>query len=321
MKGAPVLRCEKSWCGLMAGSLLLLAAHSPQAAQPQAPASPQEENAATGWVCGVVLDEGVSFVAVAELTLQLPSGPGASEPVARVASDERGSFCLQDLAPGFYELRVAREPWPPQSSRQVEVRAGLVNRLTPIELEREPGEPRVSFAESFDGLPAVQGRGLMEQLLRKGDSASLQELTRRLMPKRGVQIDVNRLALGLEIMPLLGELLRQLERGYLPPMKTARVVYLVGELSDPRTRDVVVPALLRKLRDARTVPANPAESFPGAEGTLYVSDYAINALARLAGKDFNWKYGKSPLENQRAINNAAEWWRLEVEKARDKQRQ
>lgn len=316
------MRREPIWWAVLAGTLCVwLGAPSSPAAQSPAPASSQEMNAATGWVCGVVLDEGVSFVVGVELTLHLSSEAGAGEPVARVTTDERGSFCIQDLAPGFYELRVASQSWPTQASRQVEVRAGLVNRLTPIELEREPGQPRVSFAESFDGLPLAQGRGLMEALLRRGDSNSLQELTRRLLPKRGVQADVNRLTLGLDVKPVLDELLRQLERGYLPPLKTARYVYLVGELADPRTREVVVPALLRKLRDARTLPANPTESFPGAAGTLYVSDYAINALARLAGKDFNWKYGKPPLENQRAINNAAEWWRLEVEKQREKERQ
>ena len=293
------------------------------------PLGAQEETPATGWVCGVVLEEGVAFAVGAELSLHRSAAPGTAAggngegsggPAARTASDEHGSFCLTDVSVGFYELRVSREGWPQQAPRPVEVRAGLVNRLTPVELEREPGEPRVSFSESFDGMPPGQARGLLEQLLRQGDATSLQEAARRLLPKRGVAVDVNRLIPAMDPKPLLQELIRQLERGYLPPMKTARFVYVAGELADPRTRDIVVPLLLRKLRDARSLPPSPSDSFPGAEGTLYVSDFALHALARQAGKDFNWRYGKSPIENQKAISNAQEWWRLEVEKDQDKQR-
>lgn len=294
-----------------------------------APLAAQQETPATGWACGVVLEEGVAFAMGTEISLH-PSaaagtdagGNGASrgEPVARVASDEHGSFCLTDVPVGFYELRVLRDGWPQQAPRPVEIRAGLVNRLTPVELEREPGDPRVSFSESLDGMPPGQARAVLEQLLRQGDASSLQEAARRLLPKRGVAVDVNRLMPAIDPKPLLQELIRQLERGYLPPMKTARFVYVAGELADPRTRDIVVPLLLRKLRDGRTLPPSPSDSFPGAEGTLYVSDFAIHAMARMAGKDFNWRYGKSPIENQKAISNAQEWWRLEVEKDQDKQR-
>jgi hypothetical protein len=289
----------------------------------------QEAEQDTGWVCGSTLEEGVAFAVGAELSLYPASaadaeGGGAAndagEALARAASDEHGSFCFTDLAPGFYVLRVSHNGWPMQVPRSVEARAGLVNRLTPVELEREPGEPRVSFAESFDGMPQMQARGMLEQLLRKGDAASLQEAARRLLPKRSVMVDVNRLLPPVDPKPLLQELLRQLERGYLPPMKTARYVYVVGEITDPRTRDIAVPVLLRKLRDGRALPPTPSDALPGAEGTLYVSDFALFAVARQAGKDFNWRYGKSPLENQKAIGAATEWWRLETDKASEKQR-
>ncbi|MGH9804998.1 MAG: carboxypeptidase-like regulatory domain-containing protein [Candidatus Acidiferrales bacterium] len=293
------------------------------------PLAAQEANQAAGWVCGVALEEGVAFAVGAQLSLYPAPAPGTEsgatadstiEPAARVASDEHGGFCFTDLQPRFYELRVSHEGWPLQATRTVEARAGQVNRLTPVELEREPGDPRVSFAESFDGMPQMQSRGILEQLLRKGDAASLQEASRRLLPKRSVMVDVNRLMPAMDPKPLLQELLRQLERGYLPPMKTARYVYVVGEISDPRTRDIVAPVLLRKLRDGRVLPSTPSDSFPGADGTLYVSDFALFALARLAGKDFNWRYGKSPIENQKAISAAQDWWRVETEKGQDKQR-
>ncbi len=307
----------RSWAKALFPLLFLLALFT----DPQAAA--QES---TGWVCGVVLAEGIAFVAQAEVSLY-PAGapatePGAkSEPVARTTSDEHGNFCLQDLSPGFYELKVSREGWHPQPSRPVEIRAGLMNRLDAIELEREPGEPRVSYRESFDGMPASEGRAWTERLLERGDAASLQELARRLLPKRGVMVDITPITVGLDPKPLLAELLRQLDRGYLPPMKTARFVYVLGEISDPRTREVVVPVFLRKLRDGRTVPPSPTDTLAGPDSTLYVSDFALHALTRIAGKDFHWVYGKSPLQNQKAINNAQEWWRNEVVKAGEKKRQ
>ncbi|MFQ5664152.1 MAG: carboxypeptidase-like regulatory domain-containing protein [Terriglobia bacterium] len=280
---------------------------------------PAQESAATpgaqtttGWVCGMVVDETFAFVAEAELALTPGVDPGGAEPepVARATTDAHGSFCLRDLPPGFYQLRAAKAPWPPQPERRVEVRAGLVNRLTAIELELEPGEPRVSFAESFDGMPPGQARALMERLIIQNTTASIQELARRLLPKRGVRIDVGRLAGRLKVSPLVEELLRQLEEGYLPPLKTARYVYVVGELADPRTHDATVQGLLRKLGDGRRLPPAPFLS-PGR--TPYVGDIAIQALARLTGKDFGWKYGQSPLRNQAAIRRARTWWRSEVE--------
>lgn len=282
-----------------------------------------EETKSTGWVCGQVRDESGGVVAGAGLTLlpKTEGGSSASVPVAESTSDEHGDFCIRELPPGFYELHVAHDPWPPQPPRPVEIRAGLVNRLTsPLEMELEPGEPRVTFEESFDGLSPGAGRALMERLLQQADTASAQELARRLLPKRGVTIQLNRLILGLNVRPLLDEILRQLDRGYLPPLKTARYVFLAGELGDPRTRDIVVPALLEKLRDARTLPLGPTTRFGDSEGRVYVSDIAIQALARFTGKDFNWNYGKPPFQNQRAMANAREWWRKELEKEAEKKR-
>lgn len=281
-----------------------------------------EKKRDTGWVCGTVRDETASLIAEAAVTLY-PRGEAPTEKtaVAQVTSGPHGKFCLRDLAPGFYELHVSREPWPPQPSRTVEVRAGLVNRLTPpIELEREPGAPHVSYEESFDGMPPGEARAVMERLLRQGDTASIQEVARRLLPKRGVAIDLNRLVLGLDVKPLVDELLRQFDQGYLPPLKTARYVYVVSELADPRTPEVVMPALLRRLGDARSLPPDPASRFGESEGTIYVSDIAIHAVARFSGKDFNWKYGQPPWQNQRAIANARDWWRREVDKQSEKRR-
>ena len=290
---------------------------------PQAPAAgfQSEEAKTTGWVCGQVRDESGGVIAGAGLTLlpKIEGGASESASAAEVASDEHGSFCIRDLSPGFYELLVAHPSWPPQPPRPVETRAGLVNRLTPpMELELEPGEPRVSFEESFDGMSAGAGRALMERLLQQADTASVRELARRLLPKRGVTIQLNRLILGLNTRPLLDEVLRQLDRGYLPPLKTARYVFLAGELGDPRTREVVVPALLEKLRDARTLPAGPTGRFGEDANPVYVSDIAIQALARFAGKDFNWSYGKPPFQNERAMANARDWWRNELEKQTEK---
>jgi len=272
-------------------------------------------------VCGQVRDESGGVVAGAGLML-LPKIEGGSSPSASAAestSDEHGNFCLRDLPPGFYELHVAHDAWLPQPPRAVEIRAGLVNRLVPaMELELEPGEPRVSFEESFDGMALGPGRALMERLLQQADTASTQELARRLLPKHGVTIQLNRLILGLNVRPLLDEILRQLDRGYLPPLKTARYVFLAGELGDPRTRDIVVPALLEKLRDARTLPSSPTTRFGDSESRVYVSDIAIQALARYTGKDFNWNYGKPPFQNERAMANAREWWRKELEKESEK---
>ncbi|MFB3153656.1 MAG: carboxypeptidase-like regulatory domain-containing protein, partial [Candidatus Acidiferrales bacterium] len=151
-----------------------------------APALAQEGQAqGTGWLCGVVLDEAGGFAPEATLTVLPESKPEGDPPapVAAASSGPRGGFCFKDLSPGFYDLQVAKGSWLPQLPRRhVEVRAGLVNRLTPIELELEPGDPRVSIAESFDGMPLGQARGMLEELLRKGDRDSLAEAARRLLP-------------------------------------------------------------------------------------------------------------------------------------------
>lgn len=277
---------------------------------------PPAEKPATGWVCSLVVDEAISFVAEAELTATPvdEAGKPATAPAARISSDAHGAFCFQNLPPGFYELRAAKAGWPPQPGRRVEVRAGLVNQLVdPVELELEPGEPRVAFVESFDGMTVRQGRGVMEQLLDRGDTTSLQEAARRLLPKRGVRLDINPLVIGLDIKPLLQELMRQLETGYLPPLKTARYVFLVGQLADKRTRDAAIRLLLGKLRDARRLPATPFTVGESGEAG-YVSDEAMLALARLIGKDFGWKYGKPPVQNEHAIQGANVWWTQEQER-------
>jgi len=300
---------------LLAGLLLL----APLVAAQQEPATGAPD---TGWVCGLVVDEVLSFVAEAEVTLAPEPEPGAPEPepIARKTADAHGAFCVENLPAGFYRLRVQKPPWPMQPPRTVEVRAGLINHLTPpLELELEPGEPRISFPNSFDGMPVGQARGVVERLLKQGDAASLQELARRLLPKRGVRLDIDPLIKGLDPKPLLEELVRQLESGYLPPLKTARYVFLVGQLSDSRTRDPVVRLLLRKLRDSRPLPSSPYAP-PGGGSTAYVSDEAIQALTRLTGKDFNWKYGKPPAQNSRAIEAANTWWRQEIERQDSRRR-
>lgn len=303
--------------GIWLAALLLVL---PLGAQEKA-TEPEAGDKTTGWVCGGVVDETFSFVTEAELTLFPAVEPGAAEPapVGRAPTDAHGAFCLQDLPPGFYQLRVAKAPWPIQTPRTVEVRAGLLNRLLPIELELEPGEPRVSYWESFEGMSPGEARGLMERLLKQSDAASLQELTRRLLPKRGPRFDLGRLVMGLDVKPLTEELMRQLETGYFPPLKTARYIFVLGELMDSRTRDLAVPVLLRKLHDARRLPPSPYTAVGETGKTGYVSDEAIYAMTRLSGKDFGWKYGLSPLQNEKSIQAAFVWWRQDVER-RDSRR-
>lgn len=302
------MRAKAPGYGLAALAGVVLLAASTAGQQP----SP---GATSGWVCGLVVDESLSFVAETELSVipVVEAGAPEPEPAARLTADPHGAFCFQDLPPGFYHLRVVKAPWPPQPPRTVEVRAGLMNRLDPIELELEPGDPRVSFPDSFDGMSVGQGRGWMERLLERGDVASLQELARRLLPKRGPRLEVNQLVMGLDIKPLQEELMRQLETGYLPPLKTARYLYLVGQLADSRTRQAAIRLLLMKLRDSRRLPPSPYTVGETGE-TRYVSDEAMLALARLAGKDFKWQYGKPPVQNMRAIEAANTWWRQEVER-------
>jgi hypothetical protein len=70
--------------------------------------------------------------------------------------------------------------------------------------------------------------------------------------------------------------------------------------------------LLKKLRDGRPVPSLPSAVAP--ERTLYVSDIAMEGVARVAGKDFKWRYGAPPMQNQSAISGAHTWWAQELER-------
>ncbi|MBI2955853.1 MAG: carboxypeptidase regulatory-like domain-containing protein [Acidobacteria bacterium] len=305
---------EKAFAVLLAFAAAL-ALEAPAQEERAAP----DATSATGWVCGRVFDETHAIVAGAELALY-PAGENAgenAETVARAESDQHGAFCLKDLPPGFYGLRLTRSPWPPQPPRTAEVRAGLVNHLEPIELELEPGEPRVSWEESFDGMPPGHGRALLERLLREPDAAGVREVARRLLPKRGVRCDIGRLLIGIDPKPLVHELMRQLEAGYLPPLKTARYIYVIGELLDKRTEEQVMQVLLRRLRDSRRLPADPALGSDEARPT-HVGDIAIQAVARVTGKDFGWKYGLPPIQNQSAISAAQVWWRQELERRQRK---
>jgi len=277
------------------------------AAQEAAP-----ETATSGWVCGIVLDENYAQVAEAEVKLFPAPAPTGGEPVGTTVSEVHGGFCFRDLAPGFYELHVVKSPWPPQPSRSVEIRAGLMNRLNPIELELEPTDPRVSFEESFDGMPPGQARATLERLMRAGDSASLREAARRLLPKKGVRIEIGRLLLGIDPKPMVEEVIRQVEGSPLPPLKTARYLHVLGELVDPRTEANVMRLLLSKLRDGRQVPSLPSSGAP--DRAVYVSDVAIEGVARIAGKDFKWRYGEPPLQNQSAIQGAFTWWTQEQQR-------
>lgn len=278
----------------------------------EAPAPAQE----TGWACGVVVDESYAQVAEAELKLYPAPADAAAEPLATTKSEAHGGFCFQDLAPGFYELRVAKSPWPPQPHRSVETRAGLMNRLNPIELELEPSEPRVSFEESFDGMPPSQARATLEQLMRAGDAASLREAARRLLPKKGVRIEIGRMMIGMDPKPLAEEVIRQLEGSPLPPLKTARYLHALNELIDPRTIPNAMRVFLRKLRDSRVVPSLPSAAIP--DRTVYVGDVAIEGIARISGKDFKWQYGVPPMQNQGPIQGAHTWWSQEQERKAQK---
>jgi hypothetical protein len=286
---------------------VLLVGPSAGGAQETPPAT-----ATTGWVCGVVVDESYAQVAEAEIKLFSSETLVTAPPVATTQSESHGGFCLQDLPPGFYELQVVKSPWPTQSTRSVEIRAGLMNRLDPVELELEPSAPRVSFAESFDGMPPSQARAVLEQLMHAGDQASLHEAARRLLPKKGARIEIGRMLLGIDPKPLVDEVIRQLEGGPLPPLKTARYVHVLNELTDHRTEPNVVRVLLRKLRDGRVVPSLPSAGL--SDRTVYVSDIAMEGIARVAGKDFKWRYGAPPMQNQSAINGAHTWWSQEQER-------
>ncbi len=270
------------------------------------------DSQATGWVCSVVVDESYAQVAEAEVKLFASSTPATAGPVATTTSEAHGGFCFSDLPAGFYELQAAKHPWPPQVARIVEIRAGLMNRLNPVELELEPSAPRVSFEESFDGMPSSQGRAVLEQLMHAGDQASLREAARRLLPKEGVRIEIGRMLLGIDPKPLVDVVIRQLEGGPLPPLKTARYLHVLNELVDHRTEPNVMRVLLKKLRDGRLVPSLSSAGTP--ERAAYVSDVAMEGVARIAGKDFKWRYGAPPMQNQSAINGAHTWWTQERER-------
>lgn len=267
-------------------------------------------------LCGQVVEE--SQVQLAEVEVQLvPADASASQPPLTDVTDERGEFCFFDLAAGTYTLTASKKPWPAQPTHKLAVGPGHAGVIK-LELEWEPGEPRASFEESFDGLGPGDRRPVLEELLRKGDTDSLHELARRLVPKRSVSIELAPLTRGLEVKKLVDELLRYLERGYLPPLKTARFIHALGELGDDRA----MPLLLNKLTDGRQLPPGNYVTWSGfydPEKKYYVSDEAALALTKIAGRDFKYQLGLPPLRNQRAIDNARTWWQEEELRRRDRQ--
>ncbi|MBI4462408.1 MAG: carboxypeptidase regulatory-like domain-containing protein [Acidobacteria bacterium] len=291
--------------GIILGGLFVSYGQVPTAAGP------------VGNLCGVVFEESQTQVFEAEVAL---IAVGAAEPVVSALTNDRGGFCFTDLPAGSYTLEVAKKPWPNQPTRTVTVEAGNTT-LTKIELEYEPGEPRGTFEESFDGMGPDEQRGVLERLLAAGDTESIHELARRLVPKRSVGIELGRLARGLDTRKLVDEMIRYLERGYLPPLKTARFLHALGELSQPGdTR--IIPLLLSKLTDGRRLPPGNYVTWSGLYDPAkqyYVSDEALLALAKITGRDFKYELGRSPIANQRAINSAREWWRNELAKKQSRQ--
>lgn len=277
--------------------------------------SPLHAQLQTWSLCGQVVEESQTQLAEVEVEL-VPAG--ASEPRLTDLTDARGEFCFFRLAAGTYALTASKKPWPPQPTHEIEVGPGQPGVIK-LELEWEPGEPRATFEESLDGLQPGDRRALLERLLRQGDAESLHELARCLVPKRSVGIELAPLTRGLETKKLVDELLRYLERGYLPPLKTARFLHVLGELGDERP----IPLLLRKLTDGRRLPPGSYLTWAGfydPEKNYYVSDEAALALAKITGRDFKYRLGLPPLQNQRAINGARAWWRDEQLRRRDRQR-
>jgi hypothetical protein len=84
-------------------------------------------------------------------------------------------------------------------------------------------------------MPLSHARSVLDRLLTQGDTNSIREAARRLLPKRGCA-STSPHRRGKDPKPLCDELMRQVESSYLPPLKTARYVYAVGELADGRTR-------------------------------------------------------------------------------------
>lgn len=286
--------------GIILAGAFVSSAQAPSAAGP------------VGNLCVAVVEESQTQVSEAEVAVL---ASGSDDPLATGQTDDRGGFCFTGLSEGSYTLRVAKKPWPNQPTHAATIQAGNTT-LTKIELEYEPGEPRAAFEESFDGMGPDEQRGVLERLLAAGDTESIRELARRLVPKRSVGIELGRLARGLETRTLLDEMIRYLERGYLPPLKTARFLHALGELSQPGdTR--IIPLLLGKLTDGRRLPAGNYATWSGLydpEKQYYVSDEALLALAKVTGRDFKYELGRSPIANQRAINSAREWWRNELAK-------
>lgn len=275
--------------------------------------------AQTGTVCGMVVEESQTQVAEAEVQLW-PAGGG--DALARATTNVRGEFCFENVLAGSYSIWAGRKPWPEQPAKCcITVDAGGTTSVR-IELEYEPGEPRASFEESLDGLGPDDRRAVLEGLLVAGDTQSLHELARRLVPKRSVAIELGRLTRGLETRRLVDELIRWLERGYLSPLKTARFLHALGELGTPED-DRIIALLLRKLTDGRRLPPGNYVTWAGLYDPArqyYVSDEAMLALTKLSGKDFNYELGRPPLTNQRAIENAREWWRQELAKKSERER-
>lgn len=267
-----------------------------------------QEPVSGGWICGKVMLENGTPALQAKLSL-LPGGEPNASSVASSSVDRAGDFCFKDLAAGFYQLRVVVPRWPPQPPRRVEAREGLVNRLSPnVEVQFEPGDPSIRFEESFDGMSVTSANTLLRELMGKGDTTSLREAVRRFLPKRGVTIDLDRLIAGFDPKPLAQESMRLLDEGVLPPLKTARYAYLIGELGDVRTEEILIPFLLQRLTDGRPLPLEATLT----DNPVYVSDVVIQEISRYAGKDFRWKYGVPALQNSGAISRARSWWRDEI---------
>ncbi len=262
-----------------------------------------------GWICGRVLLENGAPALAAEVSLHSDGDPAAAA-MASSAVDRNGDFCLKEIRKGFFDIVVSVPRWPLQPPRRVEARDGLVNRLTPpIEVEFEPGDPRIRFEESFDGWPESRANSVLRALMERGDTVAFEEAARRFLPKRSVTIDLSRVAAGFDARPLVQHLVRTLEGSTLPPIKTARYLYLIGELGDPRTEDIVVPFLIRRLSDGRPLPLEMTLT----DSPVYVSDIVIQEITRYAGRDFRWKYGEPAIRNSVAIGRARSWWLRELD--------
>ena len=295
---------------VVAASFLLLvpAVVSQDAAQDTAQDSPAP--VIGGWICGRVLLENRSPALAAEVSLRL-DGDSEGAAVASATVDRNGDFCMEGIRKGFYDLTVSVPRWPLQPPRHVEARQGLVNRLTPpFEVEFEPGDPSIRAEESFDGMSSTRANSILRALMERGDTVALEEAVRRFLPKSGVTIDLDRVAAGFDPMPLAQQIMRTFEQGALPPIKTARYLFLLGEFGDPRTEEVVIPFLIQRLSDGRPLPIEMTLT----ESPVYVSDIVIQEIMRYSGRDFRWKYGVPAVRNSSAISRARSWWLRERDK-------